>query len=68
MNHIRKCITTKCIERHIILDHIHKYVDPRAYISRGDVRYSIKLDGKWHRRVLKNTEISRIVGEMYGDY
>ena len=68
---LRKCQSHSCMVRHIILDHVLKYVDPRAHLVEGELRYSIYMkEGQerkpsWKRRVLKNTDIHRIYMELY---
>ena len=63
----------------VMLDHVTKYVDPRAHLVRDELRYSIqqpvresipshaqrKTRLKWVRCVLRNSDMKRIFEELY---
>lgn len=63
---LRNCRTKKCLVQNAILDHVQKYVDPRAHLHQDELRYSMKVGRKWKRMpVLRNTDMKRIFGELY---
>ncbi len=61
---LRDCRSRRCLVQHTMLDKVQSFVDPRAHLVGGELRYSIKMGKTWHRRVLKNTEMHRIFGEL----
>ena len=61
---LRDCRSRRCLVQKTMLDKVQTFVDPRAHLVGGELRYSIKIERTWTRRVLDNTEMYRIFGEL----
>jgi len=71
---MRHCKSKKCLVQNFALDRVQTYIDPRAHLVRGELRYSIqqrvydadrvKFVLKWVRRVLKNTQMNQLFQEL----
>jgi hypothetical protein len=47
-----------------MLDKVQAFVDPRAHVVAGELRYSIKIGRKWVRKLLTHDDMSRIFQEL----
>ena len=77
---LRDCKSQMSMIQQVMLGHVQAHVDERAHLVRDELRYSIQLPVresipshaqrktrlKWHRRVLRNSEMKTIFEELYG--
>ena len=66
MKKISKGMKSHILE--VIRGHLRKYVDTRAHIAKGgELRYSVRLRGKWVKKQLPFDQALVLFEDLYGE-
>ena len=69
-NKIREARTKREYRLQVVLDHVHKYIDRRAFIAKGGViKYSMAVRPAWNKKVkfVKKVLVPKDIDEIFYD-
>ena len=61
---LRHCKSRKCLVQNFVLGKVQTFIDPRAHLVQGELRYSIKVGRKWHRKLVDAESMTRLFEDL----